>query len=279
MFNLVEISILTEIANRFSYNYPKVGHYKEERDVIQLNEKIERSSQKYHLQKNTDAECFFCTEFRENQYQTLYVVFLGSNSQQDWAKNIKLTKRNWQYYLNSNDDDKDQQQFYVHQGIFEQFNSLIPTLNTQIQTFLQTCQRTDTEFDLVFSGHSLGGALAMLAGLYFQNKFFYKKKKVKIVTIGAPAVFSEDLALLYETQLKKTTFQIINHLDSIPNIPLYTRPDTFLLYFHGDKLKDAIVKRTWQDRVKSVLKGFDNHNIAVYIKNLKAFPFIKHLQF
>ncbi|WP_462171981.1 lipase family protein [Pseudoalteromonas xiamenensis] len=70
---------------------------------------------------------------------------------------------------------------------------------------------------LVITGHSLGGALAMLFAVKFRAKWreACENKLIEVVTFGSPAIGLQEFKNYYGDLVSKTT-RIINGSDGVP---------------------------------------------------------------
>jgi hypothetical protein len=96
----------------------------------------------------------------------------------------------------------------VHAGFLEAWESV------RTKVFQHVAQMTtDTSTDtVVFTGHSLGGALACLAGLDVACTL---GKRVKVVSFGAPHVGDELFADAFNAKIWEST-RVVNPLDPVP---------------------------------------------------------------
>jgi predicted lipase len=178
----------------------------------------------------------------------------------------------------------DHSDFKLHRGIHYQFMKLYPHLKKKIKEFFDNSNNY-CEHEIVVSGHSLAGGLSIMAGIYLYHYMIELRKphvKIKIVTIGAPRVLNKALANWYNTHLSRNTWRIVNHYDSIPNLPVegpvfeYTHVNATIVYIKNNALLSRTPnERTLMDRVRSLRAGFSTHGINSYIKNLNKFDILK----
>lgn len=155
----------------------------------------------------------------------------------------------------------------IHNGFYNQFLGLKDKIDNNIDNM---CNK-----EIYFTGHSLGGALATIASLYYSVK--YKKLNISCITFGSPRVGNERFTYLFDVYVKKS-YRYINRYDPIPCIP-------FSKNFNHVKgclcLEDNIIKtemNKWQLYlfIKNYLLSFiglgydtsKDHSCEYYIKNL-----------
>ncbi|MCT4634739.1 MAG: lipase family protein [Rickettsiales bacterium] len=114
--------------------------------------------------------------------------------------------------------------YLMHAGFIKEYKASKDNL---IKTFAQV----DSSKPIIFSGHSLGGAMANIAALDFTaNKPIENTKVDNVVTFGAPRVFSPATAKLYnKLELGKKTLRVVQRGDPIPEMVPY------LAYKHTGK--------------------------------------------
>ena len=79
------------------------------------------------------------------------------------------------------------------EGFYEQFQALKP----EMVSFIDQKQKEKVPIDeILFIGHSLGGAVATLAGASLAPA--YSKIKSRVVTVGAPLVGAESFQKLFQ---------------------------------------------------------------------------------
>jgi len=109
----------------------------------------------------------------------------------------------------------------VHHGFCLAFKSVENRLKARLDEILI---RRGKDFPIYFTGHSLGGALAILAAFYLSRWYFVDG----IYTFGAPDVGNAAFAKIYSTldgypQVPngRKTFCLVNACDPVPWLPPY----------------------------------------------------------
>lgn len=135
----------------------------------------------------------------------IVVAFRGSSQIKDWLVNAQfdLEPLCW---LNSNAVAE------VHHGFLKQFESVDVDVVRQVRGLVALHPGAK----LYITGHSLGGALAMLAALEFKRQHLDPDG---VFTFGAPRVGNKAFARIYNTALKDITFNFVNEGDPVPLVP------------------------------------------------------------
>lgn len=123
---------------------------------------------------------------------------------------------------------------------------------------------------VTFIGHSLGGALAIIAGS------FHVGSQKQVITFGAPRVFSKKAAKFYSAC--ETTHRFENKCDPVPYLPPYSfnfRHVGMTLYL----AKHSVIKDPWAFgpfmamTLASKKEKISGHSIDSYIEKLQSFQY------
>ncbi|NUS66150.1 MAG: lipase family protein [Saccharothrix sp.] len=100
----------------------------------------------------------------------------------------------------------------VHYGFAEALRGVIPSVVAAVQ------ELRDGEQTVWFTGHSLGGALAMLAAawLHFEEP---RLTAHGVYTFGQPRTCNHALAKAYDRALAGRTFRVVNNNDIVAQVP------------------------------------------------------------
>ena len=98
--------------------------------------------------------------------------------------------------------------YRVHEGFYNAYKDLESDIKQHINTFSK-----DTI--LYITGHSLGGALALLA-----TKYLCSDSVGACYTFGGPRIASED----FSQNIKTPIYRVVNAADSVPRLPLAFLP-------------------------------------------------------
>jgi hypothetical protein len=128
-----------------------------------------------------------------------------------------------------------------------------------------------------FTGHSLGGALAMLAG----TKMYFEDPDVPVAgiyTFGQPAIGDRTLASAYSEDFKSRAIRFVNNNDMVPRTSLCQHTGTVKYIDSTGKLHDKMtIKETAMDRLKGFTSdpfapgsdGLRDHFYWAYLANLE----------
>ncbi|MGW5116962.1 lipase family protein [Streptomyces noursei] len=100
----------------------------------------------------------------------------------------------------------------VHHGFAEALESVWPQVLTALK------ELRDDDQQVYFTGHGLGGALAMLAGarLHFEDP---RLTADGVYTFGQPRTCDPGLAREFNTAFTQRMYRFVNHDDVVPQLP------------------------------------------------------------
>lgn len=130
-----------------------------------------------------------CSTLDINEDPIQIIAFKGTDSIQDWIGNLKLIPEQWKTGG------------YVHSGFLDAYHLLEHYVHIT----------TDTISNVILTGHSLGGALALLAATTIPEKVH------SIYTYGMPRVGDNDFC----HQLKHLPiYNLVNSKDIVPKLDM-----------------------------------------------------------
>lgn len=147
--------------------------------------------------------------------EIITLIFKGSKEAEDWMTNIGLKRATF--------FGKEE----VHKGFYESLKLFLTTMKNEdfakkedknirfhddIDYINENCQ-------IILAGHSLGGAIATLAGCYFTD-LGIKKENLNIYTFGAPPVGCDEFSQNYGKRVE--LYRIVNENDIVPKIDKIT---------------------------------------------------------
>ncbi|EPB91121.1 hypothetical protein HMPREF1544_02001 [Mucor circinelloides 1006PhL] len=142
---------------------------------------------------------------RSDKEKTIYLVFRGTSSFRNAITDLKFDKVAYPNVKGA----------LVHKGFLESYNEIIssyfPAMQEQLTAF--------AGYNIVVTGHSLGGAQAVLAGMdLYQRDSRITSKNLKIFTNGMPRVGSPEFAY-YVDSTKIPLYRSVNERDIVPHLP------------------------------------------------------------
>jgi len=178
----------------------------------------------------------FLLEGTASQSGNAVIVFRGTQYLADWLSNANIL------YSRSSKG------YRVHDGFNQAFLSMLPTIRKFVSGL-----PIGTEVHCV--GHSLGGALATIAGEWVANN---SSLKPRVYTFGSPRVGFTDFAQGCTSLLGcERIYRTYHTSDIVPCIPIW--PFTHTPY----KSKDYGIK------TPGLVPGAEWHDMSAYEKNVK----------
>ncbi|MEV6957461.1 lipase family protein [Streptomyces sp. NPDC051183] len=136
---------------------------------------------------------------------------------------------------------------YIHYGFGQALDSVFPTVRDALADF------RDDDQSVWFTGHSLGGALAMLAGC----RMYLEEPRLQadgIYTYGQPRTCDRLLAASCNKGFKDRLHRYVNNNDIVPQLPpepAYTHVDTLHYIDASGRIRSSMpLTSALGDRVK-----------------------------
>jgi hypothetical protein len=162
------------------------------------------------IESNEGCQCYISI-FNKN---SILCAFRGTeNNTADWLSDINIIRRPMDL-INLNKNDRP----LVHWGILRQFRSVEKTITEYID---QEIKNKNIK-NIIYTGHSLGGALATIATQNYGHK--YPKLNHICVTFGSPRCGDENFKKRFNN-ICSFSRRYVNKYDPVPSLPfsfLYT---------------------------------------------------------
>ncbi len=131
---------------------------------------------------------------------SVIVSFRGSSNIQNWLLNLGTTRTSYPACTGCS----------VHSGFLSGYNSISATVKTNVNGLLAKYRNAR----LMVTGHSLGGALAILAAADLKNLHNVDQ----VYTFGQPRIGNTAFAQWYPGHIPNT-FRVIDYADIVPHVP------------------------------------------------------------
>ena len=194
--------------------------------------------QQFRYIEQHDTQCFAAAD-----EQSVILAFRGTSSIEDWMTNVKIQK-----VPGPLGDTR------VHKGFYKALDCVWDQTADTVDEF-----QADRKKQLWITGHSLGGALAMLAAA----RFLERDRPVKaLYTLGQPRVGDANFSDVFEVWFNDF-YRLVNNEDIVTRVPFagYRHAGQEIYFDNDGKLhKDP----GW-------LKKHSDHVLSVEIRSLEKF--------
>ena len=134
-------------------------------------------------------------------HSAVIVAFRGSSNVKNWIDDFDATQVNYPKCSGC----------VVHQGFYIGYNTISAAVKSQIQLIIAKYRNAP----IYVTGHSLGGALAVVAALDLKSTF---SNVNKLYTFGQPRVGNAAFAAYTASQMPDA-FRVIHYADIVPHVP------------------------------------------------------------
>jgi hypothetical protein len=162
----------------------------------------------------------------------LIFAFSGSNSEEDWKHNLDGLAKEGVASVNLAAGLK------VHKGIMSSLEESLKEAGTKLKewfrSYSQSLKKNDENkptLKIYLTGHSLGGALAMLMAVYVKQNIEpymkdYANIEIIVYTFGAPPIFHKESANEVEAMLgKNNIIRVWNIGDPVANLSIFKKTE------------------------------------------------------
>jgi hypothetical protein len=135
------------------------------------------------------------------------IAFAGTQGDdiKDWITDLRFRRRKSKMLGGS-----------VHGGFLAAIRSVSDQIDSLISRF-----HLKPGIRVFITGHSLGGALAMLCGSIFQASISLRFSNPQIYTFGQPRVGNSEFVADYQARLGEHTWRFVHEEDIVPRLPLW----------------------------------------------------------
>jgi len=147
--------------------------------------------------KATDTQLYIAGDAR-----SLVVAFRGTSSLRDWLTDAEIKQWSWNIFSCAGSEK-------LHAGFAKAF------IAVKDQLFAKLIEYRKTNQYVTFTGHSLGGALAMVAAQWWAEAGFASG----LYTFGQPRVWNSAGARMFERIAGKFAWRMVHAEDVVPRVP------------------------------------------------------------
>jgi hypothetical protein len=192
------------------------------------------------------------------------VAFRGTDDARDWLTNLSLWQSSpWGAEWGS-----------VHAGFWGAVDALWPQITAALR------ELDADAMPVWFTGHSLGGAMAMLAAARLLNERQQAEIRA-IYTFGQPMVGNREFVARYATCLGPKLGRFVATRDDIPNQPPRGKHGGVLLYFDRNgamRQNPGRLSMFWDGMRRQSLGAAGDHPMREYLRLVEQITFESYLK-
>jgi alpha-beta hydrolase superfamily lysophospholipase len=189
----------------------------------------------------------------KNGVNSTLIAFKGSSSIRDIASSLNFSQTRFSFR------DK---VVHVHSGVFNMFRSIEGVLTDHLVTDM----RLQRPSHVTFCGHSLGGAIAMLAAAYYGN-LSNNNIGVACHTFGAPKV-GDGAFMEWLDDGVEDLVNLVNDGDIVPALPLVGGYESKFILCDGDgdggnRFKDPLKQHDLDTYIEVLRKDLEKQKLPL----------------
>ncbi|ORX66606.1 alpha/beta-hydrolase, partial [Linderina pennispora] len=138
----------------------------------------------------------------------IVVGYRGSHSFFDWMTNLNFARSRWPSNVSGSE---------VHTGFIKAYQATASAVNNAILTLADKYPA----YNIVFTGHSLGGSLAAINAADFVTMFPTLTNRVQLYTYGQPRTGNGAFASWIQNK-EFPIYRVVYHRDLVPRLLLTT---------------------------------------------------------
>lgn len=221
------------------------------------------------INSSCDADCqVYTTIYNKEDIHILLIIFRGTSSNKDILIDLDVYR---DYIYLDNYTGKDIP--LVHSGFLQQFETVKDKIIYEIEEYKNLYK----ERQIICTGHSLGGALATLASLYFHYKYKLDNININTITFGSPRVGDKIFVKLFNKNIEKS-YRFVNDNDPIPLLPTPIRYKHVkgCYWLYEDKILNEIkvnrcfrfIRNLFLNLFGYIYNPLDDHKCISYINDI-----------
>lgn len=207
--NIEDYLLLSSAGPSFDYDYVNVALYHSQSVYCDPNSYLEREYRGIlsgfnptYVIKNEVDDTHGYIGYTGSPYNTIYVVFRGSESTTNWMTDLNTAMMDYQYCDGCE----------VHKGFYTAQQDVIEG----ILYVVKTLQNQHPTYRVVVTGHSLGGALATYTAMDLHREGV---SKVHLINFGSPRCGNKEFAN-WITDNVKNIVRVTHHKDIAVHCPM-----------------------------------------------------------
>jgi hypothetical protein len=158
---------------------------------------------------------FFKENNQQEDFHHFHIVFSGSNGSEDWKHNLTFSTADTDF------------KYPAHEGISKLWNTYskksLEAIFAKLKGTYESLSKRPKIIQISITGHSLGGALALMSAIYLKlllvdkyEELFQIKVLIKVFQNGSPAIFKENEVGKVEKLLgKENIFHLFTEKDPV----------------------------------------------------------------